>query len=203
MPQPVHPITLPLIVPAWLPARDNKPLLFFMKRTQKATIKKKKSGITAKSLATLLHFFFSRRRLLMCAANWKKAKVLLTAALSHVWIGENIFSYSVYGSVKVITWEGGFVCADNRRFCVEQTGDIGIIKNRAAMSTETTKASSHSHPICGNTKKKQWRMSPIAASNWIIQNIQPHVTQSHLRASEMRLSRRLSLTDSLFFFLLY
>lgn len=44
MPQPVCPITLPLMVPARLPARDgdNKPLLFFMTRTQKATIREKK-----------------------------------------------------------------------------------------------------------------------------------------------------------------
>lgn len=44
MPQPVRPISLPLMVPAWLPARvgDNKPLLFFMTRTQKATIRGKK-----------------------------------------------------------------------------------------------------------------------------------------------------------------
>ena len=46
-------------------------------------------------------------------------------------------------------------------------------------------------------------MSLIAASNRIIRNIQPRVTQSHLCTSQMRLSRRLSLSVSLFLFLLY
>lgn len=50
MPQPARPITLPLIVPAWLAARhrDNKPLLFFMKRTQKATMKVKKKKVESR-----------------------------------------------------------------------------------------------------------------------------------------------------------
>lgn len=83
----------------------------------------------------------------------KKAKVLLTAALSHAWIAEYIFSYSVYGSMKVITWEGGFVCADNCRFCVEWTGDI--------RDTETTKAPRALIPSVAIQKNNEgWAQSP-------------------------------------------
>lgn len=49
------------------------------------------------------------------------------------------------------------------------------------------KSPSRSYPISGDTEK-QWRMSAAAASNRIIRNIQPHVTQSHQRVSQMRLS---------------
>lgn len=187
MPQPVRPISLPPMVPGWLPARggDNTPLLFFMTRTQKATIRGKKVELLwgPWRLCWILS-----STIFWCVVRIEiKAQVLLTAALSHAWIRSTYFH-----TVSMVQWKWSLgmevLFAQTIARSVQKWGHWRHGDN---------KSPSLSYPICGNTKKKQWRMSPIAASNGIIRNIQPHVTQSHLWISQMKLSPSESLSLSL------
>lgn len=127
----------------------------------------------------------------------KKAKVLLTATLSPCLnSGVHIFIQCLWFNES--DHLGGRFCL-HRQSLVLCRIDWGHRDHKEQTSDEhgDNKGPSHSYPICGNTEKKQWRMSPITASSWIIRNIQLQVTQSHLWISQMRLSRCLSLSVSL------
>lgn len=86
--------------------------------------------------------------------------------------------------MKVITWEGGFVCTDNRWVLCRIDQGHQDHKEKTSNEHGDNKSPAHSYPICFNTKKKQWRMNPMSVSTRIIRNIQPCVTQPHLWISQ-------------------
>lgn len=178
MPQPARPISLPLMVPGWLPARggDNTPLFFFTTRTQNATIREEAA---ARSLATLLNF--DKHRLLMCGANRgkKKSTGIVDGCPFTCLNSEYIFSYGVDGSMKVVTRDGRFLFAQTIASSVQKRGHRRHGDN---------KSPSLSHTVCGNTQKHnnggRARSTHPAESSG---TFNPRVTQSHLRVPQMKL----------------
>lgn len=170
MPQPVSPITLPLIVPAWLPARDrdNTPLLAFMKRTQKATINEK----TAESLwSPWQHscIFFSS--IIFWYGCWiEKGKGIVDGcpfpflnARGHIFISCLWFSESDH--------LGGRFCLCRQSLVLCRTGwGHQDHKEQASDENGDNKSPSHPYPICSNTWKNNggWTQSlPPTASSGI------------------------------------
>lgn len=138
------------------------------RRTQKATM----LGIAVRSLATP-QCSVGRPSFWCVALIEKKAEVLLTAALSHAWIVGYIFSYTVCGSMKVITWDRGFCSRpQSTRSVSDGPGTSETTKSLIALLSQLWRDNNR------QKTPKQWRMSPITASSRIIRNIQPHVTQS-------------------------
>lgn len=120
-----HLSVLLLSIPAgWLPAlasrdRDNKRGVILYELETKALTKTwKHSKVLGNSTVFFNVFPFVFRH------------ALNTTALSCAWMPEYIFSYSVAGSMRAITWERCFVRSDNRRACAEQTREIGTMKER-------------------------------------------------------------------------
>lgn len=119
--------------------RDNKLLLCFIKRTRKPK-KWDCCKVLGNSTTFLLHCTLSVMRI-------EKGQGIVDDCPFPCLNTRIHISHSVRGSMGATTWEPGFVSADNHCFCLEQSWDIGIIKNRPAMSEETTKAPLHSHPF--------------------------------------------------------
>lgn len=95
------------------------------------------------------------------------------------------YFYSVCRSMRRITWEHGFVSVDNRWSCLEQTRDVGIMKNRPEKSVETTKAPCTLISFLFQAKTKE------DERDWCIQLHHVEYStpcQSHQRASHTRLS---------------
>lgn len=118
MPQPVRSITLPLIVPACEAETISHCYSLWWGHKSNNKRKKKNPKNRCEVLGIWAGFVSAASSFHVCC-EFKKAKVLLTPALSRAWIQEYIFSYTVRGSMKVIAWERGFVSADNRRVCAE------------------------------------------------------------------------------------
>lgn len=152
MPQPVRPITLPLIFPAWLPARDwdNKPLLFFMKRTQKATIKEKKWNhceVLGNCAA-----FFPELSFDVCCELKKARGIVDDCPFPCLNTGVHIFIQCLWFNES--DHLGGRFCLHRQSLVLYRT-DWGHWDHKEQTSDEhgDNKSPSHSYPICGNTKK--------------------------------------------------
>lgn len=188
MPQPVCPITLPLIIPAWLPARDrdNKLLLFFMKRTQKAAIKEKKVV-----LGNCVIFFTTLSFDVRCELKKGKGIVddwpfLCLNTGVHIFIQCLWFNESDH--------LGGRFCL-HRQSLVLCRIDQGHRDHKERTRDEhgDNKSPSHSYPICGNTKKQTIEDEP---DRCVQLNHPEYSIPCHSISSV--LSRCLSLSVSLF-----
>lgn len=192
MPQPVCPITLPLMVPARLPARDgdNKPLLFFMTRTQKATIREKKWN-RCEVLGNRAAF---------CGASsfdvWRELKKKRQRYCWQLPFPMPELRSTYFGTVSMVQWKWSL--GREVLFALTIAGSVSNGPGTSETRRQQKPLALLSH-LRQYKKKQQWGMSPIAVSNGIIRNIQPRVTQSHLWISEMKLSRRPSVS----FFLSY
>lgn len=192
MPQPVCPITLPLMVPARLPARDgdNKPLLFFMTRTQKATIREKKWN-RCEVLGNRAAF---------CGASsfdvWRELKKKRQRYCWQLPFPMPELRSTYFGTVSMVQWKWSL--GREVLFALTIAGSVSNGPGTSETRRQQKPLALLSH-LRQYKKQQQWGMSPIAVSNGIIRNIQPRVTQSHLWISEMKLSRRPSVS----FFLSY
>lgn len=192
MPQPVCPITLPLMVPARLPARDgdNKPLLFFMTRTQKATIRERKWN----------HCEVLGNRAAFCGASsfdvWRELKKKRQRYCWQLPFPMPELRSTYFGTVSMVQWKWSL--GREVLFALTIAGSVSNGPGTSETRRQQKPLALLSH-LRQYKKKQQWGMSPIAVSNRIIRNTQPRVTQSHLWISEMKLSRRPSVS----FFLSY
>lgn len=194
MPQPVRSITLPLIVPAC--GTETISHCYSLWWGHKSHNKRKKHGITVKSLATAPHFL--PHHLFMCAANSKRQKGIVDACpFPCLNTGVHIFTQCPWFNESDRLGARFCFCRQSLVLC-RTDGGRWDHKEQASDECRDNKSSSYSHPFCGCTKKKkknpkQWRMSLIGESDCIIWSIQLGVTQSHQRVEQMRHSYRRSL----------
>lgn len=191
MPQPVCPITLPLMVPARLPARDgdNKPLLFFMTRTQKATIREKKWN----------HCEVLGNRAAFCGASsfdvWRELKKKRQRYCWQLPFPMPELRSTYFGTVSMVQWKWSL--GREVLFALTIAGSVSNGPGTSETRRQQKPLALLSH--LRRYKKNNNEGWAQVVSNGIIQNIQPRVTQSHLWISEMKLSRRPSVS----FFLSY
>lgn len=120
----------------------------------------------------------------MCAANSKRQRYCWRLPFP---VPEHRSTY--FHTLSVVQWKwslgSGFCFRRQSPGLCRIDGGRWDHKEQASDERTDNKSGSYSHPFCGDTKnpKKQWRMSPIGASDW---SIQLHVAQSHRWISQMR-----------------
>lgn len=183
MPQPVRSITLPLIVPACEAETISHCYSLWWGHKSNNKRKKKKTKIAVKSLATELDFF--RRVVFSCVLRIQKGKGIVDACpFPCLNTGVHIFIHCPWFNESDRLGAGFCFRRQSPGLC-RIDGGRWDHKEQASDERTDNKSGSYSHPFCGDTKnpKKQWRMSPIGASDW---SIQLHVAQSHRWISQMR-----------------